>query len=105
MATLETLNEIANSFLPNQHVEVGKWFGKPSLKSQNKFFIVLWGKDLAFKLTGPPHAKALALPGARLFDPRGQGHAMKEWVHVDVTDTSVLQELAQSAFAYAVEQS
>lgn len=59
---------------------------------------------MAFKLTGQAHAKALALPSARLFDPRGKGHAMKEWVHVDIADVSTLQELAQNAFAYVVEQ-
>jgi hypothetical protein len=104
MATIETLNEIANSFSPEQQVEVGKWFGKPCLKGQNKVFLVLWGKDLAFKLTGQAHSDALALPGARLFDPRGKGHAMKEWVHVGVLEAGVVQELAKSAFAYAVEQ-
>ena len=103
MATIKTLNEIANTFSPEDQVEISKWFGKPCLKGQNKVFIVLWSKNLAFKLTGQAHAKALGLPGARLFDPRGKGHAMKEWVHVDVTDSNGLQDLAKHAFRYVVE--
>jgi hypothetical protein len=105
MANLDTLNELAGSFSTEQQVEVAKWFGKPCLKSQNKVFLVLWGKDMVFKLSGEAHAKALALPGARLFDPRGKGQAMKEWVHVDPPDEIVLQDLAQDAYAYAVVQS
>jgi hypothetical protein len=105
MATLETLNEIANSFTPNQQVQVSKWYGKPCLKSQNKVFVVLWGKTLAFKLTGTNHAKALALPKARLFDPRGNGHAMKEWVQLDAASASAVQDIAKQAYAYAVKQS
>lgn len=106
MANLDTLNELAASFSPDKQVGVAKWFGKPCLKSHDKVFLVLWGKDMAFKLTGEAHARALALPGARLFDPRGKGQAMKEWVHVDPADDKVLQDLARDAYAYAVvEQS
>ncbi|NQV38801.1 MAG: hypothetical protein HQ509_12450 [Candidatus Marinimicrobia bacterium] len=104
MATVETLNEIANTFLSEDKVEISKWFGKPCLKSQNKVFLVLWGKDLAFKLTGMAHVNALALPKARLFDPRGKGSAMREWVHVDIKDSDVLKEFVQHAFNYVIEQ-
>ena len=103
MANLDTLNELANSFSSEQQVEVAKWFGKPCLKSHEKVFVVLWGKDLAFKLTGEAHANALALPGARLFDPRGKGHAMKEWVHVDNADDGVLLDIARQAYAFVVK--
>jgi len=37
---------------------------------------------MVFKLDGKIHADAMALKGAKLFDPSGKGKAMKAWVQV-----------------------
>ncbi len=105
MVNLDTLEKIADQFSPEQEVEIGKWFGKPCLKSNKKVFVVLWGQELVFKLTGDAHAEAMEYPGAHLFDPRGKGHAMKEWVQVPTSDQKIIQQLSEQAFAYVVEES
>ena len=55
---------------------------------------------MVFKLTAPQHATALALPGARLFDPSEQGRPWKEWVEVPAEHASQWLELAQAAYRY-----
>jgi hypothetical protein len=68
----------------------GKMFGMPCLKTDaGKAFAGYFRGDMVFKLKEPDHARALALPGAQLFDPAG-GRPMKEWL-----------ELGRSAFGYA----
>jgi len=104
MVNLDTLDKIAVQFSPEQHVEIGKWFGKPCLKSDKKVFVILWGQELVFKLTGNAHAEALERPGAHLFDPRGKGNAMKEWVQVPTSDLTIIQQLSEQAFAYVIKQ-
>lgn len=105
MAALDTIEEIADQFSSEQQVEVGKWFGKPCFMSNKKVFLVVWGQVLIFKLTGDAHADALKHPRAHLFDPRGKGHALKEWVQLPISDPTIFHQLSKQAFAYAVEQS
>jgi hypothetical protein len=95
---VQGLNEIAAQFRPELDVTIGKWFGKPCLKAGGKVFVVLWGGDLAFKLTGEAHSEALQIEGARLFDPRGEGHPLKEWVRVPVAQSSTWDRFAQLAY-------
>ncbi len=94
------LDEIASEFGPDLGVATGKWFGKPCVKAGDKVFVVLWGKDLASKLTGEAHAQALAVEGAHLFDPRGIGHPMKEWVQVPAAQSSTWSRFAHLAYEY-----
>ncbi|RYE00671.1 MAG: hypothetical protein EOP50_03360 [Sphingobacteriales bacterium] len=60
----------------------GQLFGKPCFKKAGKAFTCFFQNEMVFKLAGPPHADALAVPGAKLFDPSGKGRPMKEWVQV-----------------------
>ncbi|RYY63290.1 MAG: hypothetical protein EOO12_12645 [Chitinophagaceae bacterium] len=62
--------------------ESGQLFGKPCFKKGGKAFTCFFQNEMVFKLTGPAHAGALAVPGAKLFDPSGKGRPMKEWVQV-----------------------
>ncbi|GAB4093935.1 hypothetical protein [Flaviaesturariibacter terrae] len=62
--------------------EKGQLFGKPCFKMNGKAFTCFFQNEMVFKLTGPAHAAALAVAGARLFDPSGKGRPMKEWVQV-----------------------
>jgi len=81
-------------------VAPGKWFGKPCLKVDGKVFAALWQGDMAFKLTGEAHTEALQVEGAHLFDPRGKGHPMKEWVQVPAQHSAIWSHFAELARDY-----
>ncbi len=100
MPNPEMLQEIASQFNPGQNVTLGKWFGKPCINVGKKTFVILWGRDLTFKLAGESHAEALKIAGAHLFDPRGQGNPMKEWVQIPAAQASVWSRFAKMAFDY-----
>jgi uncharacterized damage-inducible protein DinB len=93
----QILNELAAELGADQEVSAGKWFGKLCLKVEGKVFAALWGGDVAFKLTGEAHAEALQVEGAHLFDPRGQGHAMKEWLQIPAAQSSTWSRFARLA--------
>jgi hypothetical protein len=97
MSRPPALNEISVQFSPGQQVTAGKWFGKPCLKVSGKVFAALWGEDMAVKLTAEAHAEALRVPGAHPFDPRGQGHAMREWVQIPAAQSSTWVHFARLA--------
>ena len=97
----QILNELAAELAEDHDVAPGKWFGKLCLKVDGKVFAALWGEDMAFKLTGAAHAEALGITGARLFDPRGQGHPMKEWVQIPAAQSPSWNRFARLACDYA----
>lgn len=81
-----------------------KMFGMPCLKNEHgKAFAGLYQETMVFKLGGAAHTKALALPGARLFDPM-HGRPMKAWVEVPAAHASRWLELAQQALAFVTEE-
>jgi hypothetical protein len=88
---------LSEHFSGDPQVAEAKWFGKPCLNVNGKAFAVKFGRDVAFKLTGDVHSKALEIEGAKLFDPRGKGKAFKEWVQVPVAQSSSWPELAEEA--------
>jgi hypothetical protein len=77
----------------------GAMFGKRALKAGSKAFACLKGDDLAFRLGAgtPEHDAALALPGARLFDPSGGGRPFKDWVAVPSAAADEWPRLARLA--------
>ena len=79
---------------------LGKMFGMPCLKTNGKAFAGFYQGAMVFKLPVPWHTEALALSGARLFDPTGRGRPMREWVEVPVEHASRWLELAREAFRY-----
>lgn len=83
----------------------GKMFGMPCLKNSNgKAFAGYTESAMVFKLGGPSHAEALALPGSNLFDPSERGRPMKEWVVVPVEHSSRWLEFARDAFDYVANK-
>jgi len=99
MSGAQILDELAAE-LEDREVAPGKWFGKPCLKVDGKVFAALWGEDMTFKLTGTAHAEALEIEGAHLFDPRGQGHPMKEWVQIPAARSASWGGFAKLACLY-----
>jgi hypothetical protein len=72
------------------------------LKNENgKTFAGFFQGEMVFKLAKPEHARAIALAGAKLFDPSGQNRPMKEWVQVPAEYQELWSELAQAAFRYS----
>jgi len=100
MADMDALDGLVTQFSPERGVARGKWFGKPCIKAGDRVFVVLWGRDLAFKLEGVAHAEALQIPGAHLFDPRGKGSPMQEWVQIPASESSAWQRFADLAYQY-----
>ena len=98
MTKEETLyNEIGKSL---KGAVLSQMFGMPSLKTpKGKAFAGLYENAMVFKLTGDPHAQALALKGAHLFEPM-KGRAMKEWVVVPFAHKAKWEELAKAALKY-----
>ena len=53
---------------------------------------------MVFKLTDPEaHRRALALPGAHLFDPSGRGEPFRQWVVVPPEQADEWEALAYEA--------
>lgn len=84
-------------------VVVGQMFGASSLKLNKKALACLNGDKVAFKLgkDSAEHARALALPGAALFDPSRMNRPFKDWVEVPLVSASEWPALAEAALANA----
>jgi hypothetical protein len=83
----------------------GKTFGMPCLKNNNgKAYAGYFEGAMVFKLGGASHTEALALSGARLFDPSERGRPMKEWVVVPDEHSSRWLEFTRDAFAYIADK-
>ncbi len=78
-------------------VKAGKMFGMPSLFHAGKSVAGLYGDDMVFKLGPVALERALALKGARLFDPSGMGRPMKAWAQVPATHARRWPSLARQA--------
>lgn len=80
--------------------EQSQMFGKPCFKINGKAFISFFGEEMVFKLTGTARTSALALTGARHFDPSGKNRPMKEWIQVPSAQQDAWASLAEEAFQY-----
>ena len=84
----------------NDDVEPSQMMGMPCVKRSGKM-VAGFSKSaeaMVFKLPEPDaHARALALDGAHLFDPGGNGRPFKEWVVVPAAHASEWDSFAQHA--------
>ena len=91
---------VADAITASTPATSGKMFGMPSMFINRKAFAGLVNSGaMVFKLGGDAHAKALAIPGAHLFEPM-PGRPMKEWVEVPVDQASQWERLARAALEY-----
>jgi len=97
---LKKYEMIADSLAEKSGAEKSKMFGMPTMKIHSKAFCGLFGAEMVFKLTGDEHKKALALAGARLFDPSGSNRPMKEWVVIPIKYSGKWEQMALEAFKY-----
>lgn len=75
-------------------------FGKKCFKFNGKAFICFFQDCMVFKLPNDQHSQAIALDGAKLFDPSGKGRPMKEWVQVPFEHAAFWPNLATHAQNY-----
>jgi hypothetical protein len=101
-ATRTAYDALAEGLAP-AGVQAGAMFGMPALKLAGKAFAGLFGDAMVFKLAGAPHARALDLAGAALFDPADMGRPMKAWVVVPSAHGERWRELAEAAMHCAEE--
>jgi hypothetical protein len=100
-AERERYDDLADELAATQlGVQIAKMMGMPCLKVDGKTFAGFLRGAMVFKLTGEPHTQALGLAGAKLFDPSGRGHPMKEWVCVPAAHAETWPAFAASAIAY-----
>jgi hypothetical protein len=70
----------------------------PCVKRSGKVVFGFSRTGMVFKLTDPGgHARALALPGAHLFDPSGRGEVFRQWVVVPPGQDGEWEALAYEA--------
>lgn len=73
-------------------------FGMPCVKRSGRVVFGLSRTGMVFKLTDPAvHARALAVPGAHLFDPSGRGESFRQWVVVPPGQAEEWEPLAAEA--------
>jgi len=76
----------------------GKVFGMSCVKRSGKVVFGFSRTGMVFKLTDPRvHARAVALPGAHLFDPSGRGEVFRQWVVVPAGQGDEWEALAYEA--------
>ncbi|WP_327090606.1 hypothetical protein OIE66_08280 [Nonomuraea sp. NBC_01738] len=84
-------------------VRVSRMMGRPALKDQaGKVFASLQRDGaMVFRLVRdtPEHTAAMRLDGATLFDPSGQGRAVKDWVVVPHSWAGQWADLAEAALS------
>jgi hypothetical protein len=96
----EDYDDVASTLTATSSARGSKMFGMPCLKIGGKVFAGRSKEGMVFKLHGEAHAQALALSGARLFDPMGHGRPMREWVEVPLEHASRWLEVGREALAY-----
>jgi len=70
----------------------------PCVKRAGRVVFGLSRTVMVFKLTDPgTHARALAVPGAHLFDPSGRGEVFRQWVVIPPESAAEWEPLAAEA--------
>ncbi|HET9288017.1 MAG TPA: hypothetical protein VFO26_10690 [Gaiella sp.] len=84
----------------NPDCRASRVFGMPCVKRSGRVVFGLSRTGMVFKLTDPgAHARALAVPGAHLFDPSGEGKPFRQWVVVPPERAHEWEPLAADAVA------
>jgi hypothetical protein len=84
----------------NPDCRASRVFGMPCMKRSGRVVFGLSRTGMVFKLTDPDaHARALAVPGAHLFDPSGEGKPFRQWVVVPPEHADEWEPLAADAVA------
>lgn len=102
MNDVPTYDELSAA-LADMGVVQSQMFGMPIWKVGTKAIGGPWHGAMVFKLSGETLDEALALPGAKLFDPMG-GRPMKQWVQLGPEHAAVWLGYAESAAKDVLQQ-
>jgi hypothetical protein len=94
-----TWEELVADVIARHPLRESKMFGVPCLKRESGKVVACHWRDggLSVKLTDEEaRERALALPGAELFDP-GMGRRMREWVLVPAAQSDEWPHLVEQA--------
>ena len=100
MTAAQAYGQLVAALSDHDGVSAGQMFGKVCLKVAGKAFVAQHLDAVVFKLSGEAHADALALSGAKLWDPSGKGRPMKEWVALPAKHEARFRGLADRALEY-----
>jgi hypothetical protein len=103
MDARERYDEICDDLAArNPEVVLTQMMGMPAVKADGKLTcgFIRSQEAMVFKLPDKTaHAAALALEGAHLFDPSGEGRPFKEWVVVPTAHAAEWPRLAEEALS------
>jgi hypothetical protein len=106
MDARERYDEICDDLAArNPEVVLTQMMGMPAVKADGKLVcgFIRSQEAMVFKLPDPgAHSAALALDGAHLFDPSGQGRPFREWVVVPTAHAVEWPRLAEQALSQRV---
>lgn len=100
MEPRERFDEIVDDLAARDpDVEQSQMMGRPSIKAGGKLIACYESRGtMAFKLPDETEQeKALALDGARIYDPSERGRLMRGWVEVPAAHEAKWPELAETA--------
>ena len=100
MEARERFGEIVDDLAARDpDVEESQMMGRPSIKAGGKLIACFESRGtMAFKLPDESEQeKALALEGARIYDPAESGRLMKGWVEVPAAHEAKWAELTETA--------
>lgn len=81
MANARTRYDTICDYLVRSHgAQPGRLFGKPCLLLRQRPFIAWAGESMGFRLSGRQRLQALALPGARFWDPMDREQPVFGWI-------------------------
>jgi hypothetical protein len=98
--TQTVFDALAEELARTKRAEKAVMFGRQCMKYRGNGFMAFHEGDLVLKLNGRAREDALKLEGSRLWDPSGQGRAMKEWVQIPAAHSSLWAGLAGKSFEY-----
>ncbi len=81
-----------------------RWFGTQGYNVAGKMFATWWQDAIVLRLPEEPRGRALQGAGARLWNPRGYGKPMGDWVVIAEPDDGFV-DLAEEAYAYGLAKS
>ena len=97
---MQAFDALAAELARGRKAERSKMFGKECMKYKGNGFMAFFEGDLVLKLSGQAREDALKLKGSKLWDPSGQGRAMKEWVQIPSAHQAKWGALAEKSVEY-----
>ncbi|MDB5049938.1 MAG: hypothetical protein JWO30_3009 [Fibrobacteres bacterium] len=98
--TQKAFDALTEELARTKGAEKAQMFGKQCMKYRGNGFMAFFDGDIVLKLSGQSREDALRLEGSRLWDPSGQGRAMKEWVQIPAAHEAKWENLAMKAIEY-----